>query len=120
MTTLREIAANRQNSLKSTGPRTEQGKAVVSRNAVKHGILSIHFLLDGEDAEQFQCLLEGLRAALRPVSMLEDLLVEKVAVNFWRHQGFIQTESACTSNYAQALRLVLDRDPVLKQRYGGG
>src|ERR671919_181469 len=33
MTTLREIAANRQNSLKSTGPRTEQGKAVVSRNA---------------------------------------------------------------------------------------
>jgi hypothetical protein len=68
---------------------------VVSRNAVKHGILNTHFfLLEGEDTEQFQCLLEGLQAALRPIGMLEDMLVEKLAVNFWRHRRLIQAESA--------------------------
>ena len=34
------IAANRRNARKSTGPRTAKGKAVASRNACKHGLLS--------------------------------------------------------------------------------
>jgi len=38
MTTQKQIKANRQNAQKSTGPKTDEGKAAVSQNAVKHGI----------------------------------------------------------------------------------
>jgi len=40
MTSERKIAANRRNAAKSTGPRTRQGKATVSRNALRHGLAS--------------------------------------------------------------------------------
>ena len=40
MTSDPEIAANRRNASKSTGPRTWRGKATVSRNAVRHGLAS--------------------------------------------------------------------------------
>lgn len=36
----RKLQANRANAKRSTGPRTEAGKAVSRRNALKHGILS--------------------------------------------------------------------------------
>jgi hypothetical protein len=38
MATERQIAANRRNALKSTGPRTAAGKARVSRNGLRHGV----------------------------------------------------------------------------------
>ena len=38
MATAAQIAANRRNALKSTGPKTGQGKRASARNAVKHGI----------------------------------------------------------------------------------
>jgi hypothetical protein len=38
MTSDRQILANRRNSKKSTGPRTESGKKRVRANALKHGL----------------------------------------------------------------------------------
>ncbi len=38
MSTQAQILANRRNAQNSTGPRTPQGKAAVSQNAVKHGL----------------------------------------------------------------------------------
>lgn len=40
MTSEREVAANRRNAARSTGPRTRSGKAMVSRNALRHGLAS--------------------------------------------------------------------------------
>ena len=40
MTTQRQIAANRKNAQRSTGPRTPRGKAVASRNNTQHGLYS--------------------------------------------------------------------------------
>jgi hypothetical protein len=36
VTSLKKVLANRNNAKKSTGPRTENGKAWAKRNAVKH------------------------------------------------------------------------------------
>jgi hypothetical protein len=38
MTSDRQIEANRRNAKFSTGPRTKQGKAASSRNALRHGL----------------------------------------------------------------------------------
>jgi hypothetical protein len=51
MTSDRKAEANRQNALKSTGPKTPEGKAAVRLNAVKHGLLSEQVLLPGEDED---------------------------------------------------------------------
>lgn len=52
--------ANRQNALKSTGPRSAAGKAVSSANATQHGILSRHLILPGESRAEFDALLQQL------------------------------------------------------------
>jgi hypothetical protein len=45
----KQIRANRRNARKSTGPKTPEGKSVVSHNALKHGLLSQQILLPDED-----------------------------------------------------------------------
>lgn len=40
MTSEAQVAANRRNARKSTGPKTAAGKRRVSQNAQRHGILS--------------------------------------------------------------------------------
>ena len=85
----RRLAANRQNARKSTGPRSERGKAVASQNARTHGLLSSCVVVDWsgfEDPENFRILRESLLKDLRPEGALEELHVEKIAVGFWRLQ----------------------------------
>jgi hypothetical protein len=45
-TSEKQKAANRRNAKKSTGPKTVEGKAAVSRNAIKHGLHSSHIVLN--------------------------------------------------------------------------
>ncbi len=53
MTTAPQLSANRQNALASTGPKSPEGKAVVSQNAVRHGLTSTKFLLSNEEQPEF-------------------------------------------------------------------
>jgi hypothetical protein len=41
MSSARKVAANRRNSRRSCGPRTAAGKAIASRNALRHGLSAI-------------------------------------------------------------------------------
>jgi len=79
--------SNRQNALRSTGPRTEEGKAVVSRNALLHGGYSSRSEAAtclGEDPAQFEELHAGFVQSLNPVGVLEQELVGKMASAWWR------------------------------------
>lgn len=66
MTTPKQTAANKANAQKSTGPKTEAGKAVVAGNAISHGILSSRLFLEDESPDDFQALQDDLRQALIP------------------------------------------------------
>ena len=79
-TSSRRTQVNQQNALKSTGPRTKEGKAASSVNAVQHGILSRHLNLPGESREEFDVLLLQLMTEQQPVGTLEQALVERMAV----------------------------------------
>jgi hypothetical protein len=84
MTSDKQAEANRQNALKSTGPKTPEGKAVARLNAVRHGLLSQEVLLPGEDEATLRELGERMRAELQPVGELESLLVEQIIAAVWR------------------------------------
>jgi hypothetical protein len=84
MTSDKKVEANRRNALKSTGPRTPEGKAVVRLNALRHGLRSEEILLPGEDGEALRELGESLRAELQPVGALENLLVDRIIAAHWR------------------------------------
>lgn len=80
--------ANRKNALKSTGPKTPEGKAKIRLNALKHGLLASEaVILDGdgkEDPDRCQALLDALVTAAAPQGPVEEMLVERIAVCYWR------------------------------------
>ena len=83
----KQLKANRQNARKG-GVKTPEGLAVSKYNALKHGLLAKEIVVDvGEGAEcreEFDGLLVDLQAQLRPAGSLEEMLVEKIAVAYWR------------------------------------
>ena len=85
MATQRQIDANRENALKSTGPRTEAGKAASSANALSHGLTAAStVVLPEEDTDAFERLREGVIADLDPAGALQKALAQRVAVLLWR------------------------------------
>ena len=58
----RQIAANRQNALSSSGPRSRAGKRRSSANAFRHGLNRMISLRAGEDIEALADLLVGPNA----------------------------------------------------------
>ncbi len=84
MTSDKKAQANRRNSLKSTGPKTPEGKAAVRHNAMKHGLLSQDVLLPGEDESALRELAGLLRDELQPIGELESLLVDRIIAAHWR------------------------------------
>src|SRR5918997_7079192 len=93
MSSARKAAANRQNALKSTGPKTPDGKAAVRLNALRHGLLSEEILLPGEDGEALRELAERLRAELQPVGELESILVDRITSLLWRLRRLERVEA---------------------------
>ena len=78
------LAANRANAALSTGPRTEAGKAAVSRNAVKSGLTGCTVMLPSEDAEQYRAHIVAYEKEFQPVGARERDLVQSIADIRWR------------------------------------
>lgn len=84
----RKATSNRKNSLKSTGPRSQRGKRIASLNALKHGLFAKVAVIESgdgkEDRGRFEELLRTLLEYWEPDAGLEAMLVEKLAVDYWR------------------------------------
>ena len=76
--------ASRVNGAKSSGPRTPEGKARSSMNAVRHGLTAQSAVLPGEDRAALDELSRGLLAQLRPADPLQRVLAERVVALTWK------------------------------------
>ena len=83
MATPAQIFANQKNAALSTGPRTADGKTASSKNAIKHGLSSAFKVLAHEDQEEFDRLVEDMRACYRPRDIHQRLLVNQMAKSQW-------------------------------------
>ena len=75
---------NRRNALKSTGPRTPEGKATSSRNRLAHGLCSSDLLLPGELQSDFDQLRVETHATYLPITAEENVLADQLTESLWR------------------------------------
>lgn len=104
MATLKQIEANRRNALKSTGPRTPEGKAAVRLNSLQHGLRAQTLILPGENREEFDQLLAGFEAEWQPQSLTAGAYVERMAIAQWKLR---RLEVAETNLLSQSLPAVV-------------
>lgn len=91
--TLGEITEKRDHRV-STGPKTQRGKDRSKVNATRHGIFAKVAVLPNESQQEFAALWKGLRSSLQPIGTLEETLVEKLAVLWWRYRRCLAAEAA--------------------------
>jgi hypothetical protein len=80
----KQLQANQANATKSTGPRSQQGKARSRLNSWKHGLSAKTLIIVGEHPDDFSELRTHLMTELDPQSALESELVERLAAILWR------------------------------------
>jgi hypothetical protein len=79
-----QLEANRANSQLSTGPRTEQGKAKSSLNAIKNGLTGRTVLLPGDDAALYERHVSRFFTEFKPCGERETELVQSLTDAQWR------------------------------------
>ncbi len=92
MATAAQAAANAVNAQASTGPRTDEGKAVSSKNSVTLGLFSGDFVRVGEESI-YATLAIALSRDLAPVGTLEDILANEILRATWRLRRCGEVES---------------------------
>jgi hypothetical protein len=83
MSTLKQLAANRQNAQRSTGPRTEAGKAASRFNALKSGIDAQAEVIPGEDPAKLETLLAEYQARFDTSTPERRMLVDTLVNCEW-------------------------------------
>jgi hypothetical protein len=83
MATPAQIAANRANAQKSTGPRSVEGKSASRFNALQHGIDAASVVIPGEDPAAYDALAAEYRRDLRPQSPSEIFHVDTMLRADW-------------------------------------
>src|ERR1035438_8664189 len=80
MATKKQIAANRRNAQKCTGPKTPEGKATASMNNLRHGLRARTLILPGEKQEDYDEIHAGLQNQYQPQNPAEQYLVDQAAI----------------------------------------
>jgi hypothetical protein len=93
MSTLRQIEANRRNAAKSTGPRSVEGKAVSSRNALQSGIHAESVIITDEDPEALTQLAETFYRDHQPETAMERALLDNIIRDTWLLTRFFRIDA---------------------------
>ena len=95
MTSLKQLEANRRNALKSTGPKTEDGKQRSRRNALRHGFTAETVIEPLENPEEYRAFEGAIVAEYLPQTPVEQELVHRLASLFWRLRRATSIETGC-------------------------
>jgi hypothetical protein len=117
MSTEKQITANRLNALKSTGPKTEAGKAAVRMNPLKHGLLATDVIIRGESAQDYSELMERMWACFHPVGQLEEDHVERLAIQTWRLYRCVRVEAGIFASEIKGFSLPLRNEQQPAQAF---
>ncbi len=82
-TSAARLAANRANAQHSTGPKTDEGKAKIARNALKHGLDSKEIFIAPGEQERFDQFKTDLAAEINPEGALEQDLFNQLLHAAW-------------------------------------
>lgn len=110
MATPAQIAANRANAQKSTGPRTDDGKAASRYNALKHGLDAASVLLPGESAEDFQAIVDEYTEIVGPATLLEEVHLATLIHTDWLRRRHRRTLAKLTHTLAAEIADPADLD----------
>jgi hypothetical protein len=94
MATQAQIDAARRNGAKSQGPKTSEGKAVSSMNALRHGMTAKAILLTNENPEAYAKLAEAYYEKFDPADDVERDLVDEMVIAKWRQRRDWSNEAA--------------------------
>jgi hypothetical protein len=111
MATEKQLAANRANSLKSTGPRTQAGKDIARFNAVRHALTGQLTIVAPADHAAFTSLSARLTADLQPTGEQELQIAARIVRDTWRlHRASANEENIYALGLAEN-----DKDLILTE-----
>jgi hypothetical protein len=102
MTSVKQIEANRRNSLKSTGPISSAGKERSRANAWRHGLTAETVIVSLDDAEDYEAFQEAVVADYDATTAVERELVLRLASVLWRLRRASAIEAAMFELMAHA------------------
>jgi hypothetical protein len=94
MSDLTRAESARINGAKSQGPKTPEGLAISSMNAVRHGITAKTLVLHNENQDQFIEILNAYCDYLLPTNQIEVDLVSDMVAARWRLRRIWRYETA--------------------------
>lgn len=83
--------------MKSSGPRTDEGKAACRMNALRHGIDARQIVIRGEDSEELLDLARDYRHQFRPNGPEQEFLVETLVNADWLRRRYLRLEAEITN-----------------------
>src|SRR5437764_496872 len=110
MATARQMEANQSNAARSTGPRTEAGKARSRANAVRHGLSGKGFVLPAEEAELVAERIVSWSEGFVPRDEQESWLVEQVALESVRVERCQERERVVLREESERAELFWEAD----------
>jgi hypothetical protein len=114
----RKQEANRRNALRSTGPRTPEGKARVSVNALKHGLAATDVVvLPLENADQYTEFADAARIELQPVGVIEGVLVDQIIAGLWRWRRAGRLETGVLATKYRTIATEEEAEQALQRGY---
>ena len=114
MSSTPQLTANQANAQHSTGPRTDEGKARVSQNALRHGLTARHLVIRDDEHEEFTALQDSLSEQLDPQGAMETLAFQEILHAAWNLHRFRRIEAEASRGSVEdftdpATTTVLDR-----------
>jgi hypothetical protein len=104
MTSLKQIEANRLNALKSTGPRTEEGKQRSRLNALRHGLTATTVVSALENAADYETFEQSILADYSPQSATARELTARLASVPWRLRRSTNIETGLLQIQGELMR----------------